>query len=132
MKHPEDATKADIRSMAPRLSDDQKNDPEPHEPDQKAEEITQQANTRHHPPAVCKLFREKSPERNKFADEAQVPQRIQRLRRRGYLCFGEYHQWGLHKARGGDGVKLSTVQREKILDLKDKKDSGIVYFFNHN
>jgi len=32
MKHPEDATKADIKSMAARLMDDQKNDPEPHKP----------------------------------------------------------------------------------------------------
>jgi len=35
MKHPEDATKADIRSMAARLLDDQKNDPEPHKPARK-------------------------------------------------------------------------------------------------
>jgi hypothetical protein len=32
MKHPEEATKADIKSMAARLLDDQKNDPEPHRP----------------------------------------------------------------------------------------------------
>jgi hypothetical protein len=30
MKHPEDATKADIKSMAARLLDDQKNDPRAH------------------------------------------------------------------------------------------------------
>ena len=35
MKHPEDATKADIKSMAARLMDDQKNDPEPHKPAKK-------------------------------------------------------------------------------------------------
>jgi hypothetical protein len=32
MKHPELATKADIKSMAARIMDDQKNDPEPHKP----------------------------------------------------------------------------------------------------
>ncbi len=35
MKHPEDATKRDIKSMAARLLDDQKNDPEPHKPAKK-------------------------------------------------------------------------------------------------
>jgi hypothetical protein len=35
MKHPEDATKADIKSMAARLMDDQRNDPEPHQPKKK-------------------------------------------------------------------------------------------------
>jgi len=32
MKHPEDATKADVKSMAARLMDDQKNDPQAHRP----------------------------------------------------------------------------------------------------
>jgi hypothetical protein len=35
MKHPEDATKRDIKSMAARLMDDQKNDPQPHKPTKK-------------------------------------------------------------------------------------------------
>jgi len=35
MKHPEDATKRDIKSMAARLMDDQKNDPQPHRPAKK-------------------------------------------------------------------------------------------------
>jgi hypothetical protein len=44
-------------------------------------------------------------------------------------AFGEYHPWGQHKARGGDGSNYPTYSG-KILDLKDKKDSGIIYFFN--
>ena len=32
MTHPETATKAQIKSMAARILDDQKNDPEPHKP----------------------------------------------------------------------------------------------------
>jgi hypothetical protein len=32
IKHPETATKADVKSMAARILDDQKNDPEPHRP----------------------------------------------------------------------------------------------------
>jgi hypothetical protein len=35
IKKPEEATKADIRSMAARVLDDQKNDPEPHKPKKK-------------------------------------------------------------------------------------------------
>jgi hypothetical protein len=35
MKHPEDATKRDVKSMAARLLDDQKNDPQPHRPAKK-------------------------------------------------------------------------------------------------
>jgi hypothetical protein len=32
LHHPEKATKADVKSMAARILDDQKNDPEPHRP----------------------------------------------------------------------------------------------------
>ena len=35
MKHPETATKTDIKRMAGRILDDQKNDPEPHKPKKK-------------------------------------------------------------------------------------------------
>jgi hypothetical protein len=35
MKHPEDATKRDIKSMAARLLDDQRNDPQQHKPKRK-------------------------------------------------------------------------------------------------
>ncbi len=35
IKHPETATKNDIKSMAARILDDQKNDPEPHRPTRK-------------------------------------------------------------------------------------------------
>ncbi|MCC8966718.1 hypothetical protein H8A95_31435 [Bradyrhizobium sp. Pear76] len=44
-------------------------------------------------------------------------------------AFGEYMPWGRHKAMGGDGSNYPTYSG-KILDLKDKKDRGIVYFFN--
>lgn len=35
MKHPETATKTDIKSMAARILDDQRNDPQPHRPTRK-------------------------------------------------------------------------------------------------
>ena len=35
MKHPETATKKEIKQMAARILDDQKNDPEPHKPTKK-------------------------------------------------------------------------------------------------
>ena len=44
-------------------------------------------------------------------------------------AFGEYHPWGQHKAMGGDGSNYPTFSG-KILDLKDKKNGGIIYFFN--
>jgi hypothetical protein len=44
-------------------------------------------------------------------------------------AFGEYHPWGQHKAQGGDGSNYPMFSG-KILDLKDKKEGGIGYFYN--
>lgn len=45
------------------------------------------------------------------------------------LPSGQYHPWGQHKAMGGDGSNYPTFSG-RILDLKDKKQSGIVYFYS--
>jgi hypothetical protein len=44
-------------------------------------------------------------------------------------AFGKYHPWGQHKAMGGHGSNYPTFSG-RILDLKDKKEGGIIYFFN--
>jgi predicted amidophosphoribosyltransferase len=43
-------------------------------------------------------------------------------------AFGEYLPYGRHKAMGGDSTNYPTYSK-KILDLKDKKHGGIVYFY---
>ncbi len=44
-------------------------------------------------------------------------------------AFGDYHPYRQHLAAGGDSTNYPSFSR-KILDLKDKKNSGIVYFYN--
>jgi len=43
------------------------------------------------------------------------------------LVMGEYHPWGLHKERGGDGSNYPR-HSGKILDLKEDKEPALVYF----
>jgi hypothetical protein len=44
-------------------------------------------------------------------------------------AFGEYCPYGRHKAMGGDWTNYPTYSG-KLLDLKDKRNGGILYFFN--
>ncbi|SEN67950.1 phosphoribosyltransferase family protein [Bradyrhizobium sp. OK095] len=44
-------------------------------------------------------------------------------------AFGQYRPYGLHKAMGGDHTNYPAYSG-RILDLKDKKNGGIIYFFN--
>jgi Phosphoribosyl transferase domain len=44
-------------------------------------------------------------------------------------AFGEYKPWGQHKANGGTGGDYPQYSG-RLLDLKEKKDRGIVYFYN--
>lgn len=43
------------------------------------------------------------------------------------LVMGEYHPWGLHKERGGDGSNYPR-HSGRILDLKENKEPAVVYF----
>jgi hypothetical protein len=44
-------------------------------------------------------------------------------------AFGEYRPYGRHKAMGGDSTNYPTYSK-KLLDLKDKKHGGIIYFYD--
>jgi hypothetical protein len=44
-------------------------------------------------------------------------------------AFGKYLPWGLHKAQGGDSSTYPT-HSGRILDLKDRKERGIRFFFD--
>lgn len=44
-------------------------------------------------------------------------------------AFGKYKPYWVHKAAGGDWTNYDTYSG-KLLDLKEKKNSGINYFFN--
>jgi hypothetical protein len=44
-------------------------------------------------------------------------------------AFGEYHPYRQHVAMGGDWTNYPTYSG-RLLDLKEKKNGGILYFFN--